>query len=68
MTQWEKILLRVPEVCTATGYGRSFVLGLLDKPGGLPTVRVGRTVRIPAIAVQEWVDRQLQKQDAKIEE
>ena len=59
MTQLEKILLRVHEVCTVTGYGRSFVLGLLDKPGGLPTVRCGRTVRVPAAAVEAWVERQL---------
>ena len=61
MTQPDKVLLRIPEVCIVMGYGRSFVLGLLDKPGGLPTVRCGRTVRVPAAAVTAWVEQQLQQ-------
>ena len=59
----EKLLLTTLEVCEVTGLGRSTVLKLLDQPGGLPTVRVGRAVRIPAQAVREWVERQTHEQD-----
>ena len=51
----EKLLLKIPEVCIATGLGRSTVYQLLDQPNGLPTVRIGRAVRVPAEAVRQWV-------------
>ena len=54
----DKLLLRIPEVCAITGLGRSTIYQLLDKPEGLPIVRIGRAVRIPADAVRQWVDRQ----------
>ena len=51
----EKLLLKIPEVCIATGLGRSTVYQLLDQPDGLPTVRIGRAVRVPAESVRQWV-------------
>ena len=48
----EKLLLKIPEVCAVTGLGRSTVYQLLDQPEGLPTVRIGRAVRIPTEAVR----------------
>ena len=54
----DKLLLKIPEVCAVTGLGRSTVYQLLDQPDGLPTVRIGRAVRIQAAAVREWVDKQ----------
>ena len=51
----EKLLLKIPEVCIATGLGRSTVYQLLDQPDGLPTVRIGRAVRVPAASVRRWV-------------
>ena len=52
----DKLLLKIPEVCEVTGLGRSTVYQLLDQPNGLPTVRIGRAVRVPASAVREWAD------------
>ena len=60
----EKLLLKIPEVCIVTGLGRSTIYQLLDQPGGLPTVRIGRAVRIPAEAVRAWVGRQTHEQEA----
>ena len=56
----DKLLLKIPEVCMVTQLGRSTVYGLLDQPDGLPTVRIGRAVRVPAEAVLQWVERQQQ--------
>ena len=58
----DKLLLKIPEVCEITGLGRSTIYQLLDQPEGLPTVRIGRAIRIPANAVQEWVDRRCAQQ------
>ena len=60
----EKLLLKIPEVCEITGLGRSTVYQLLDQPDGLPTVRIGRAVRIPVSSVQAWVERQTRGQEA----
>ena len=61
----DKLLLRIPEVCEITGLGRSTVYQLLDQPEGLPTVRIGRAVRISAEAVRAWVERQTHGQEAR---
>ena len=61
----EKLLLKIPEVCTATGLGRSTVYQLLDQPNGLPTVRVGRAVRVPAESVRRWVLSQSETQQGE---
>ena len=57
----DKLLLKIPQVCALTELGRSTIYQLLDQPDGLPTVRIGRAVRVPAVAVQEWIERQLQE-------
>ena len=56
----DKLLLKIPEVCMVIQLGRSTVYELLDQPDGLPTVRIGRAVRVPAEAVLQWVERQQQ--------
>lgn len=55
----DKLLLTIPEVMETTGYSRSFVLGLLDKSDGLPTVRAGRTVRVRLDDLKLWIETQL---------
>ena len=62
----EKLLLKIPEVCAITQLGRSTVYQLLDQPGGLQTVRIGRSVRIPAESVREWVEQQVQAQNSEV--
>jgi excisionase family DNA binding protein len=49
-----RLLLRLPEVAARLGLGRSTVYELIQR-GELPVVRV---VRVPAAALQRWVERQ----------
>jgi len=54
----EKLLLTIEELCGLTHLGRSTVYGLLDKPNGFRTVRIGlRAVRIPMESVKEWITK-----------
>jgi len=52
MTQ---MLLRAEEAARALGIGRSKLYALLAA-GELPVVRIGRSTRIPAAALQRWVE------------
>jgi len=61
----DRLLLRIKEVCELTALGRSTIYTLLDRPDGLPTVRVGRARRVPAAAVREWVQRRVDAADAE---
>ncbi len=50
----DQLLLRAEEVAKALGLGRSKVYELMAT-GNLPTVRIGRAVRVPADALRNWV-------------
>jgi len=52
----EVLLLTVPQAARALGLGRTKVYELIAT-GGLPTVRFGRSVRIPVAKLQEWIDQ-----------
>ena len=52
----EQLLLRIPEVAERLSLGRSTIYELVAA-GELPTVYIGRAVRIPAAAVCAWVER-----------
>ena len=54
----DEILLKIPQVCELTQLGRSTIYQLLDRPGGLATVRIGRAVRVHIDEVRRWVERQ----------
>jgi excisionase family DNA binding protein len=53
-----RVLLRIPEVAERLALGRSTVYRLIAE-GQLPTVKIGAAVRIPAVALEEWVASQL---------
>ena len=50
-------LLKFDEAAEALGIGRTSVYELTRR-GELPVVRIGRSARIPAAALDEWVARQ----------
>ena len=49
-----EILLRAEEVAARLRLGRSTVYDMI-KSGQLPSLRVGRSVRVPLQALTEWV-------------
>ncbi len=51
----EPLLLRPGEVASLLGLGRSTVFALLVA-GELPIVRIGRSVRVPRVALERWID------------
>jgi len=53
----EDLLLTVEDVCRATKLGRTTVYALVRR-GELPTVRIGRTVRVRRETLQEWLAEQ----------
>jgi excisionase family DNA binding protein len=57
----DKLLLRPIEAAEAIGIGRSKVYELLAS-GGLPSIRIGGSIRVPLAALQLWIDRQLAEQ------
>ena len=55
----QRLLLRAEEVQEALGLGRSKTYQLIAS-GELPVVRIGRCVRVPAEALQLWVEKQIE--------
>lgn len=53
------MLLRVSEVADELRLARSFVYHLIQV-GELPVVRIGRSVRVPRAALEEWVAERTQ--------
>jgi excisionase family DNA binding protein len=49
-----KLLLKPSEVIELTGLGRTRVYALIAG-GELPSVRIGRSVRVPADALRAWI-------------
>lgn len=50
----ERMLMRVEEVAQALGIGRSTVFEMIGRRE-LPVLRIGRLVRIPRHALDEWI-------------
>lgn len=49
-----KLLLRIEEAAEALSLGRSKTYELI-KADQLPVIRLGRSVRVPAAALEKWV-------------
>ena len=52
-----KLLLKPSEAFKAISIGRSTGYALIAS-GELPSVRIGRAVRVPVDALKQWVERQ----------
>ena len=53
----EKLLVRPAEAAELIGLSRSQVYALLAA-GALPSVRIGKSVRVPVKALADWVENQ----------
>jgi len=54
----DKALLRVEEAAEILGIGRSKMYALVVS-GSIPSVRFGRSVRIPRNRLETWIDEQV---------
>ena len=52
----ERLLLTVEEAARRLGIGRTLAWRLV-RSGDLPSIRLGRLVRVPQSALQVWLDR-----------
>lgn len=53
----EKLALRIEEACKLVGIGRTKGYELCAT-GQWPTIRIGRSVRIPLEGLKRWIDDQ----------
>ncbi len=59
---FDKILLRPKKAFELLDISRSTGYALIAS-GKLPSVRIGRAVRVPVGALKQWVERQTNKED-----
>lgn len=52
----ERLLLRPAEVTEILGMGRSRIYEMLAT-GELPSLRIGRCIRIPSDALKQWITK-----------
>ena len=57
----EKLLLRPVEAADLIGMGRAKTYELI-RQGLLPSVRIGKSVRVPVRELQAWVEKQVESQ------
>jgi excisionase family DNA binding protein len=55
-----RLLLRPTEAAEILGFGRSRLYELLAS-GQLPSIKVGKSIRVPTAALEKWVADQLAK-------
>jgi excisionase family DNA binding protein len=60
----ERLALRPIETAEAMGLCRSQVYRMLQK-GELPSIRIGRSVRVPVDRLKEWIERKAGANRAK---
>ena len=57
------MLLRIPEVARALGIARSLAYEMA-RDGRLPTVHIGKAVRVPRRRLEEWIEERAQTEAA----
>lgn len=55
-----RALFNAEEIASMTGMSRGFVYGAISR-GELPSVRLGRAVRVRAMDLEAWIERNLIK-------
>jgi excisionase family DNA binding protein len=60
----DRLLLRPDEAAVALGISRSRVYELVAE-GAIPAIRLGGSIRIPVLQLQQWVASQLAEQSAQ---
>jgi len=56
----EPLLLKAGDVAKLLGMGRSKVFAMLAV-GELPVIRIGRSVRVPRAALEDWIAERTQQ-------
>ena len=56
----EKLVVTVPEAAELTSVGRSTGYAFVAS-GEWPSIRVGRSVRVPVAELRAWIERRMQK-------
>ena len=56
----QRLLLRIPEVAETLGIGRTKIDEMIAT-GELPTIRVGRAIRISVSTLQKWIEEREQQ-------
>lgn len=59
----EKLFAKPAEAANALGIGRSKTYALIAL-GVLPSVRIGKSVRVPIAALREWAEKQVKLAEA----
>ena len=54
----DQLLLRADEVAEALSLGRSKIYEMMAN-GELPVIRLGRAVRVPAAALENWLAKRM---------
>jgi excisionase family DNA binding protein len=57
------MLLRIPEVARALGIARSLAYEMA-RDGRLPTVHIGKAVRVPRRKLEEWIEERARAEAA----
>lgn len=63
VAQEPSMLLRIPEVARTLGIARSLAYEMA-RDGRLPTVHIGKAVRIPRRRLEAWIEDQAQAEEA----
>jgi excisionase family DNA binding protein len=61
----DKLLVTPSEAAALLGVGRTRIYDLIARRI-IPSVRIGRSLRVPADALQKWVAGQIQGADADV--
>ena len=58
----DKLLLKIPEAANRVSLGKTKFYSLVQS-GDIRSVRIGRSVRIPADALREWIEKRAEEDE-----